>query len=420
MARKLAGMWEDKKEQKLKVRITDFQKKGKRSPTFRLCTLDYLNYLPCGKKRLAKEREELKKKLFLDKVEELKAEINPKPLVVIKESDKHTLGAVIDEFVETILIHKSLSSYNNVKHQLSYWKSYAVDDPDSIYHGVKFEDRPLSTFESDKGILEVKEARNSLRSKNRGNSTLNRYLAALSVVFGSAVKDFLYMKINPCSQIRKLPEPKPRLRYLSKEEIKVLLDSCESHHLRDAIELSILTGGRKNEVWKLPWKDVDWSLNQLTFKDTKSGKPRSIPMKVKIREILSRRRKDILLQSPYVFPRMNGDTYLDKPTSFEKRWRVAKEKAGLNLPHEDGKVVWHTLRHTFASWAVMSGSSLTTVGELMGHEDEKQTQKYAHLAVPHLEEAMELLETELYSKQKVNKISKFSELADYTEEISSF
>ncbi len=420
MAKQLAGMWEDKKERKLKVRITEFQKKGKRSPTFRLCTLDYLDYYPSGKKRLAKDREELKKKLYLEKVAELEAEREVKPLVIIKESDKHPLGDVIDEFVDTILIHKSLSTYKNVKQQLSYWKEYKVNDPNSIYSGVKFEDRPLSTFETESGILEIKNARNALSSKNRGDSTLNRYLAALSMVFGCAVKDFLYMKANPCSRIRKLIEPKPRLRYLSKQEIKVLLDSCESHHLRDAIELSILTGGRKNEVWKLPWKDVDWSLNQLTFKDTKSGKPRSIPMNNTIRGILSRRRKEIGLQSSFVFPRINGEVFGDKPTSFEKRWRVAKEIAGLNKPHEDGKVVWHTLRHTFASWAVMSGSSLTTVGELMGHEDEGQTQKYAHLAVPHLEGAMELLEKEFSSKQMVNKPAIFSELADYKEEKSTF
>ena len=64
--------------------------------------------------------------------------------------------------------------------------------------------------------------------------------------------------------------------------------------------------------------------------------------------------------------------------------------------------------------------SLITVGELMGHEDEKQTQKYAHLAVPHLEGAMELLETKLLSKQMVNKTTNFPELADYKEEKSSF
>ena len=418
MAKKLAGMWEDQKEQKLKVRITDFQEEGKRSPTFRLCTLEYLNKLPSGKRRSSKDRDELKIKLYLEKVEDLKTErdIKTSDLPTIKESDKHLLGAVIDEFVSTILIHKSDSSYKNVCQQLLYWRGYKVDDPDSIYHGVRFEDRPLSSFETESGILEIKEARNALRSKSRGDSTLNRYLAALSMVFGCAVKAFLYMTANPCSRIRKLIEPDARLRYLSKEEIKILLDSCEDQNLKDAIELSIWTGGRKNEIWKLPWKDIDWSLNQLTFKDTKSGKPRSIPMNTSIKGILSRRRKENGLQSIYVFPRAKGD----KPTSFEKSWREVKKAAGLDNPHEDGKVVWHTLRHTFASWAVMSGVSLITVGELRGHEDEKQTQKYAHLAVPHLEGAMELLETKLLSKQMVNKTTNFPELADYKEEKSSF
>jgi hypothetical protein len=47
----------------------------------------------------------------------------------------------------------------------------------------------------------------------------------------------------------------------------------------------------------------------------------------------------------------------------------------------DETLVWHALRHTGASWWVMSGADIFRLSKLMGHADVKITQKtYAHLA----------------------------------------
>ena len=52
-------------------------------------------------------------------------------------------------------------------------------------------------------------------------------------------------------------------------------------------------------------------------------------------------------------------------------------------------VTFHTLRHTFASHAVMNGVDLFTVGKLLGHKTIQQTQRYAHLAPDHMRSAVE-------------------------------
>jgi site-specific recombinase XerD len=52
-------------------------------------------------------------------------------------------------------------------------------------------------------------------------------------------------------------------------------------------------------------------------------------------------------------------------------------------------VIWHSLRHTYISRAVMKGIDIKTVKELAGHKTITMTDRYAHLAPDHLREAAE-------------------------------
>ena len=53
---------------------------------------------------------------------------------------------------------------------------------------------------------------------------------------------------------------------------------------------------------------------------------------------------------------------------------------------------FHTLRHTFASWAVIRGVTLKELQELLGHASLAMTMRYAHLAPEHLRTAVSRLE----------------------------
>jgi site-specific recombinase XerD len=55
-------------------------------------------------------------------------------------------------------------------------------------------------------------------------------------------------------------------------------------------------------------------------------------------------------------------------------------------------VRFHDLRHTFASRLVMRGADLRTVQELMGHQDIRSTQRYAHLSASHKQNMVYLLD----------------------------
>src|SRR5215470_7117967 len=60
----------------------------------------------------------------------------------------------------------------------------------------------------------------------RANSTVNRYLAALSHAFTTAVKEWGWLDDSPMRKVRKPKEPRGRVRFLSEEERQLLLNAC--------------------------------------------------------------------------------------------------------------------------------------------------------------------------------------------------
>ena len=66
------------------------------------------------------------------------------------------------------------------------------------------------------------------------------------------------------------------------------------------------------------------------------------------------------------------------------------------------KVVFHTLRHTYASWLVQNGIDLYTVMRLMGHSTIAMTERYAHLAPNNLKNAVKTLEDSINRERSDN------------------
>ena len=78
-----------------------------------------------------------------------------------------------------------------------------------------------------------------------------------------------------------------------------------------------------------------------------------------------------------------------RPKIFEQ----AVKESGLNDGIKDSrhKVVFHTLRHTFASWLVQDGVKLEVVSQLLGHSSLNITMRYAHLAPSQGKSAVNLI-----------------------------
>ena len=96
---------------------------------------------------------------------------------------------------------------------------------------------------------------------------------------------------------------------------------------------------------------------------------------------------------------MNGDSYRAlislEPQGEGRVFKMRHIKSAYNHAVRVAKldeVNFHTLRHTFASWAVMRGVSMKELQELLGHASLQMTMRYVHLAPEHPRAAVSRLE----------------------------
>jgi len=194
---------------------------------------------------------------------------------------------------------------------------------------------------------------------------------------------------NPCRGVKQSKENNQRVRFLTAEECKVLLDACPSSTLKQVVELTLNTGMRKSEVLHLEWDHVNLRQGYLELLDQKNGGYSTIQLNRKAQEIL--RTIPRRLDSAYVFT----GTITGKPFSDFKR-QFGKAVQGSKLVG----VTFHTLRHTAASHMVMNNVPLATVKEILRHKDYSTTLRYAHLSPEHTKEAVETLGEALKVKSK--------------------
>jgi integrase len=218
-------------------------------------------------------------------------------------------------------------------------------------------------------------------------AAVNRPLALLRHLLRTAHEEWEILPAVP--RIRLEREPQGRLRWLTEDEIRRLLEACgksRNRELRTAVVLAINTGLRRSELLGLTWDQVDLSRGVIRLEMTKSGKRREVPLNAESYAALVS-----------LGPKDTGRVFS------KQSLRKAYENAVGNATLDD--VNFHTLRHTFASWAVMRGVSLKELQELLGHSSLAMTMRYAHLAPERLRSAVARLEGLTSSKPASEQIN---------------
>lgn len=232
-------------------------------------------------------------------------------------------------------------------------------------------DKNLNAIKS----IDVLRLRQKIEAKQLSPQSVHHVLGLLRRILRKAIQWELYPGPLPIFEMPKVQND--RTRFLTVEESTVLLNELKrrSELWHDICLFALSTGLRSGEIFSLLPEHINLRVKTVAVVDTKSVN-RTVPLNDAALDIA---KKYISYGTgPYVFTTIYGN----KIEYAGKLYRRAVNVCGLNDGVQDRRqrVVFHTLRHTFASWLVQGGTPLAVVSRLLGHSDIKMTMRYAHLA----------------------------------------
>lgn len=262
-----------------------------------------------------------------------------------------------------------------------YIRDWRGTDASRSYSLVRF-----GKFFGDKNIAQIttEDCRNALKMwEKKKSATHNKNRAILCSVFDFAIRrnewsSETYIDTNPAKGVRNKPLDNLRVRYLSDDEKRRLVDACREIGGRFylAFLLALSTGLRKSNVLNLRWSDVDFDRRLLTVRRTKNGDPITAPVPAAVLDIL---KKDRQVGNNFVFA-SNIDHRV--PSQFKKEWLRARQMAGI----KDFR--WHDLRHDVASTMAREGRTMIEIAHVLGHRSLQSTSRYTHLSTDHKADAL--------------------------------
>lgn len=272
---------------------------------------------------------------------------------------------------------------NNRNHIIPLWGDRTIAEITRA--DVEDLKRTIREGKTSKRTARRREGGSGGRDIRGGPGSANRVLGQLSKMFNLAeVWGWRPENSNPVRKVQRYKEKKCE-RFLSAEELlhlgKALAEyEASGDMLPSAIaglRLLIFTGARLGEILTLKWSYVDLERRLLLLPDSKTG---AKPI------MLNQQAIDVLNSIPRVENCpwvLVGHTEGQHLKALQASWMRVRRLAGI----PDVRI--HDLRHSFASFAVMSGGTLPIIGKLLGHNTPITTARYAHLAahpVSHLAE----------------------------------
>lgn len=243
-------------------------------------------------------------------------------------------------------------TYRDRKHLVRMLKRYVPDMPVDSVSQIAIE-----RFKRERGVEGVRPA------------TINRAVAMFKHFIGRAVTEG-WVSDETARSVRSvamLKEPPGRVRYLSDDEARRLLEGLRPD-VRDIVVVAMFTGMRRGEILGLRKSAVDFDAKLIALTETKTNKARYIPIHECLVEILQR----ACDRSPseYVFATKAGRPLTHRVAAL---FRMTVRRLGIK------NLRFHDLRHDFATKLRRRGAGLDLIATLLGHTTLAMTQRYAHL-----------------------------------------
>ena len=303
-----------------------------------------------------------------------------KELSALQEEENKKLNITLNEFYNTYFknIAQNNTSERTFKSESGFYKNWLAPHIGDI---------PMNDIQ----LINLENLKATMIKQQKSPRTINYVFGILSQILSYA-KKMGYIKGDIIAkQLKKIKFDNKRVRFLTKEEAKELLDALRKHsqQLYEISILSLYCGLRAGEIFNLCWSDIDLQNKIITLRNTKNTKTRIIYMPDKVFKMLSHKSK-YPHKLPLLFLNKDGNKIKGISQAFGYVVNILKLNEGITDNRQ--KVVFHTLRHTYASWLAQMGTDLYVVQQLMGHSSFAMTQRYAHLSPETLKKAINKFE----------------------------
>ena len=218
---------------------------------------------------------------------------------------------------------------------------------------------------------QLKKTKSLIKKELISDKTINNILNFLKTLIKYAFKND-YIKNDFSKYIQLLEIDNARERFLNKDEIKLLFDYSkgdETLYLR--FKLALNTGARLATLLNIHKKDIDFTHDLLTLKDFKNNSTYKAFLTDDLKALLEKRVNSL---------KPNDKLFISNP---ERRLRAKLDEL-FNKDIDDNdrknKIVFHSLRQTFASHLAINGTPIFTIQKLMNHKDIRMTLRYAKLS----------------------------------------
>jgi site-specific recombinase XerD len=227
-------------------------------------------------------------------------------------------------------------------------------------------------------------------SKTLGCSRVKCKMAAQSISF------FLRHVVKRPYVIPTVIYPRPTNKLpqvMLPQEIMKLIEGVQNLKHRTILMLLYSTGMRVSEIANCRIADIDSTNMRIKIVQGKGAKDRFT--------ILS---KQVLLELRAYYIIYKPKEYLFNGYRPAKRYSVRSiqhlmQKALIKIGLENKNYTIHTIRHSFATHLVDSGTDLHTVKELLGHSSLQTTMQYMHLSAKRIDQIVNPYDALLQAKE---------------------
>lgn len=270
------------------------------------------------------------------------AEAEARQLWVKADERPWTVGRVIEGYIDDLAKNDppSLQRRRDAwKAMRSFWEEVDPDCIDEEMCKDYREDRPVSDATARYELLMLSTALNWAVNKGHVSTRKQVWLPA---------KD------------------EYEIRYLEREAFERFFEAVKAPHARLYVLLAIYTIARPAAILELEWAQVDFErrlirLNPPGRRQTAKKRP-VVPINDELYEALVE--AHAARQSSHIIERG-----AEPIRSIKKAFQAASERSGV-------KATPYTLRHTGAVWAAEAGVTMAELAQLMGHDDDRTTQKH--------------------------------------------